>query len=155
MPDRNPTLPLYWSLRLWKNCCILLMPFLHCHAHLWGGKKRGGRGKSLGGGRKRKMWMRYGDGWWWDYFIHFYTKAFWELKDDTIKTSTFAFTLCILAFKYTGFWDLALKLCNFWRKIKVQRDEKMNEKIKWINRKILEKFQEREWSSKFNSSEAD
>ena len=28
----------------------------------------------------------------------FYTKAFWELKDDTIKTSTSAFTLCILVF---------------------------------------------------------
>ena len=30
-----------------------------------------------------------------------------------LKTSTFAFTLCILAFKYTGFWDLALELCIF------------------------------------------
>jgi hypothetical protein len=152
MPDRNPTLPLYWSLRLWKNCCILLMPFLHCHAHLWGGKKRGGRGKSLGGGEEEKD---VDEIWWWMMMRLLYTFLLGGILGAQGKTSTFAFTLCILAFKYTGFWDLALKLCNFWRKIKVQRDEKMNEKIKWINRKILEKFQEREWSSKFNSSEAD
>ena len=51
MPDRNPTLPLYQSLRLQKNSCILLMPFLHCHAHLWG--KRGG---VLVGGGKGVNW---------------------------------------------------------------------------------------------------
>ncbi len=48
-----------------------------------------------------------------------------------LKTSTFAFTLCILAFKYTGFRDLALELCNFSKmEIKNPKNEKMNEKIK-------------------------
>ena len=61
MPDRNPTLPLYQSLRLRKNSCILLVPFLHCHAHLWG--KRGGSfsgGKGVNG--KREMMMMGDDG---------------------------------------------------------------------------------------------
>ena len=132
MPDRNPTLPLYWSLRLRKNCCILLMPFLHCHAHLWGGKKRGGRGKSLGGGREKCEWdMVMDDD---EITLYIFTRRHsGSSRMIQLKTSTFAFTLCILAFKYTGFWDLALKLCNFWRKIKVQRDEKMNEKKNKMN----------------------
>ncbi len=55
MPDRNPTLPLYQSLRLRKNCCILLVPFLHCRAHLWG--KRGGFSVGGGGDWKCEMMM--------------------------------------------------------------------------------------------------
>ncbi len=61
MPDRNLTLPLYWPLRLRTNCCILLMPFLHCHVHLWGGKKEGGKGRALGGGGERDV----NEIWWW------------------------------------------------------------------------------------------
>jgi hypothetical protein len=51
MLDRNPTLPLYQSLRLRKNSYIPFVPFLHCHAHLWG--KRGGEGMNW----KREMMM--------------------------------------------------------------------------------------------------
>jgi hypothetical protein len=49
MPDGNPTLPLYQSLRLRKNSYILFVPFLHCHAYLWG--KKSGGGNSAGEGR--------------------------------------------------------------------------------------------------------
>ena len=60
MPDGNPTLPLYQSLRLRKNSYILFVPFLHCHAHLWG-KKRGG--SLLGGVNwKCEMMMMDDDG---------------------------------------------------------------------------------------------
>ena len=51
MPDGNPTLPLYQSLRLRKNSYILFVPFLHCHAHLWGEK-----GGSLAGGGEGVNW---------------------------------------------------------------------------------------------------
>jgi hypothetical protein len=64
MPDGYPTLPLFQSLRLRKNSCILFVPFLHCHAHLWG--KRGGGGKFAGEGRgvnwKCEMMMMGDDG---------------------------------------------------------------------------------------------
>ncbi len=108
MPDRNPTLPLYQSLRLRKNCCILLMPFLHCHAHLW--RKEGG---SLGGGEGG--WIGSAKWWWmmmrWISFYILYTMAFWGLEDDIVLIFCFYFlTLlapCMLYFEN----GLVLKLC--------------------------------------------
>jgi hypothetical protein len=103
MPDRDPTLPLYRSLRLRKNCCILLLPFLHCHAHLW--RVRGGR--ALGGGEGEfgsEILMIADDEM--NYFLHFYMKAFRELEDNTVSTFcfcffNFCFVLCMLAFLKT------------------------------------------------------
>jgi hypothetical protein len=59
MPDRNPTLPLYQWLRLRKNSCILFVPFLHRHAHLWG--KRGGNFSEGGRGVNWKCEMMMDD----------------------------------------------------------------------------------------------
>jgi len=62
MPDRNPTLPLYQSLRLRKNSYNLSVPFLHCHAHLWGKKKGGSfRGGGKGVNWKCEMMMKGDD----------------------------------------------------------------------------------------------
>ncbi len=118
------------QLRLRKNCCILLMPLLHCHAHLWREK----RGESLGGGWVWKWDMMMDDDEM-DYFLHFYMKAFWELEDNTVSN----FCLYFLTLK------LCAKILHFFeRKSRTWRMKKWMIKIKWINvRAIRELLRER------------
>jgi len=96
-----------------------------------GGKKRGGRGKSLGGGEEEKD---VDEIWWWMMMRLLYTFLHEGILGaqgwHSEKTLTFAFALCILAFKHTSFWDLALKLCDFRRKIKIQKEWKSEWKNK-------------------------
>ncbi len=138
MPDRNPTLPLYRSLRLRKkNCCILLMPFLHCHAHLWGGKeKRGGKGRALGGGGVNEIW-------WWmmmrdELLFTFLHEGILGARGwHSVKFLLyFCLLFAYLLFKWTSFWDFALRLCSFRKKIKTLRNGKMDDKNK-INWKTI------------------
>ena len=149
MPDRNPTLPLYRSLRLRKNCCILLMPFLHCHAHLW----RETRGESLGGGRGEfgsEIW------WWmmmrWITFYIIYTKAFWDLGDNTVLNFCFYFLTLLapcmlLLWKRMSLETLRQNFALAERKLKarkmelkkwmIKNNKRKNKKIKKIIREIL------------------
>ncbi len=144
MPDRNPTLPLFQSLRLCKNSCIRFVPFLHCHAHLWG-KSGGGNLQGREGGELEAWNDDDGWWWWWITFYTLYTTAFWGLEGDMILIFGFAFAFwtllapCILYFEIDGSWKLCVKTLRLIKNVSgLQNGAKKKNKTKII-REIWER----------------
>ena len=128
MPDRNPTLPLFQSLRLRKTVAFFLCPF--CIVMPTHGKREvGGNFAGREGGIESVKW------WWWKVmmkwltFYILYTMAFWELEGNTKLLFVFyfcfldfAFAPCILCFETGEPWKPCANslrsngnVCGLWK----------------------------------------
>ncbi len=89
------------------NCCILLVPFLYCHAHPWG--REGVGGILLGGKGESKAWDDDDVGLmmkWFAFYI-LYTMAFLRAPGEHILLFCFAFTFrTLLCSLHTLLWKL-------------------------------------------------